>query len=91
MRNARAIEALTRSSEPFPNLSKRNVRELLIPSLIVTGENTIKIHKFVDDELARLLPNAKQVIIPNAGYGSPRDNPRVFNAIVIEFLAGLGK
>ncbi len=45
MRNARAIGALTRSSEPFPDLPKNKVSELRIPSLIVTGVNTIKIHK----------------------------------------------
>jgi non-heme chloroperoxidase len=91
MRNARAIGALARSSEPFPDLSKSMVRKLHIPSLIVTGENTIKIHKLVNEELARLLPNAKKVVIPNAGHGSPRDNPDVFNGKVLDFLAGVGK
>jgi pimeloyl-ACP methyl ester carboxylesterase len=91
MRNARAIEALTRSSDPFPNLSKSKIRKLLIPSLIVTGENTIRIHKLVNEELARLLPNAKAVVIPKAGHGSPRDNPKVFNAMVLGFLVGIRK
>jgi len=89
MRNARAIEALTRSSDPFSNLSREQVRGLDIPTLIVTGENTIKIHRLVNEELARLLPNVKQVVIPKAGHGSPRDNPSVFNAEVLEFLANL--
>jgi len=91
LRNARAIEALTRSSDPFSKLSREQVRGLDIPCLIVTGENTITIHKLVDEELARLLPNAKQAVIPNAGHGSPRDNPISFDRKVLEFLTGLRK
>jgi pimeloyl-ACP methyl ester carboxylesterase len=86
MQNAQAIKAINTSPEPFPKISKEKLRRLEIPVLIITGENTIKIHKLVDEELARLLPNAKEVVIPNAGHGTPRENPRVFNEEVLEFL-----
>jgi len=66
MHNSRFFKANTLSSDPFPNLSKAKVGRLRIPVLIITGENTIKIHKLVDEELARLLPKAEQVIIPKA-------------------------
>ncbi len=91
LRNARAIGALTESSEPFPYWPKNKVRKLRVPSLIVTGENTIRIHKLDNAELLRLLPNAKAVVIPNAGHGSPRDNPQEFNEKVLGFLSGVRK
>jgi pimeloyl-ACP methyl ester carboxylesterase len=89
MQNSRFFKANTLASDPFPNLSKDKVRRLRIPTLIITGENTIKIHKLVNEELARLLPKAEQAIIPNAGHGSPRENPQAFNEAVLKFLARL--
>ena len=90
MHNSRFFKANTLSSDPYPNLSKEKVKRLRIPILIITGENTIRIHKLVNEELVRLLPNAEQAIIPKAGHGSPRENPQAFNAAVLKFLAGLG-
>ena len=87
MQNSRFFKANALSSDPFPNLSKDKVRRLRIPVLIVTGENTIKIHKLVNEELARLLPKAERVIIPKAGHSSPRENPQAFNEAVLKFFA----
>jgi hypothetical protein len=49
-------------------LSKEKVSRLRVPVLVITGENTISLHKFVtislhkfvNEELARLLPKAEQ-------------------------------
>jgi pimeloyl-ACP methyl ester carboxylesterase len=60
-----------------------------MPVLIVSGENTIPLHKFVNGELARLLPNAPRVSIPGAGHGSARENPEAFNNAVERFLDSL--
>jgi len=86
MQNSRFFKANTRASDPFPNLSKDKVKRLRMPVLIITGENTIRIHKLVNQELARLLPKAEQAIIPNAGHGSPRENPQAFNDAVLKFF-----
>lgn len=86
MQNSRFFKAATSSADPFPAVSKGKVRRLGMPVLIVTGENTIQLHKFVNDELARLLPKAERVTIPQAGHGSARENPQAFNAAVTKFL-----
>jgi non-heme chloroperoxidase len=91
IQNSRFFKAATSSPDPFPNLSKDDVSQLRIPVLIVTGENTIKIHKLVNEELARLLPKADQAIIPNAGHGSSRENPQGFNEAVLKFLANANR
>jgi len=91
MQNSRFFRANTLSSDPYPNLSKDRVRQLRIPILIITGENTIKIHKLVNEELARLQPKAERAIIPKAGHGSSRDNPQAFNEAVLRFLANHNK
>lgn len=86
MQNSRFFKAATSSADPFPAVSKDKVRRLDMPVLIVTGENTIPLHKFVNEELARLLPKAERVTIPQAGHGSARENPQGFNAAVAKFL-----
>lgn len=86
MRNSRSIEALCLSSNPFPLLSRAELGRLRVPALLVTGENTIRIHKLVNEELDRLLPNVKSVTIAGAGHGSPRENPLAFNEEVLRFL-----
>jgi non-heme chloroperoxidase len=87
MQNARFFKASTLSADPFPPLSKEQVKQLRIPILIVTGEQTIKIHQLVNEELARLLPHAAQTTIPQAGHGAARENPHAFNEAVLHFLA----
>jgi pimeloyl-ACP methyl ester carboxylesterase len=86
MENVRFFKALTSSSNPFPNLSKDAVRRLQMPVLIVRGAETDDLHRLVTEELGRLLPDAERLTIPMAGHGSPRQNPRTFNAAVLEFI-----
>jgi non-heme chloroperoxidase len=86
MQNARFFKAITLSSDPYPMVPRDRVARMTIPVLIVTGENTMEIHKLVNDELARILPGAKRVTIPKAGHGSPRENPTAFNEAVLAFL-----
>jgi pimeloyl-ACP methyl ester carboxylesterase len=86
MRNARTMEAHALSTEPFPVVAKQRLQRLRVPTLIVTGAKTIRIHRLVDEELARLIPNARSVIIPDSGHGSPRENAPAFNAAMIGFL-----
>lgn len=90
MRNARAMEALAISRDPFPNLPKEEARQLRVPVLVVTGENTITIHKRVNEELSRVLPRVETIVIPAAGHVSHRENPQAFNEAVLKFLTGLG-
>jgi pimeloyl-ACP methyl ester carboxylesterase len=86
LQNARFFKVTTSSSDPFPEIPEHKVRELTMPVLIVTGENTVRIHRFVNDVLARLLPTATRVTIPRAGHGSARENPSAFNEAVVKFL-----
>lgn len=86
MQNSRFFKAATLSADPFPSLSKDKVRRLDMPVLIVTGEKTIPLHRFVNEELGRLLPKAKRVTVPQAGHGSARENPHAFNEAVGKFL-----
>lgn len=86
MDNAVALEALAVSSNAFPYLPKEKIKRLKIPTMILTGANTVAVHKEIDEELGRLLPNATSVTVPRAGHGIGRDNPEMFMSLLLEFL-----
>jgi pimeloyl-ACP methyl ester carboxylesterase len=87
MQNALFFKAVTASSDPFPNLPKEKVARLPMPVLLIRGANTKELDILVSEELARIIPKAGKLIIPQAGHGSPRQNPDAFNAAVLAFLA----
>jgi pimeloyl-ACP methyl ester carboxylesterase len=87
MANARFFRAITSSSDPFPDVLRERVRQLRMPALVVSGENTDELHKLVTEELARVMPGAERAIIRQAGHGSPRQNPAAFNEAVLAFLS----
>jgi pimeloyl-ACP methyl ester carboxylesterase len=86
IQNAPALKAINLSPDPFPAISKARLRSLKVPTLMVKGERADRLHSWVSDEIAHLIPNAKTVVIPNAGHNSPRDNPAFFNRTVLDFL-----
>jgi len=90
LRNVRALQALMQPSDAFPALAAEDLRRLSVPTLIVEGETTIRIHRLVDDELLRCIPGSTRKIIAGAGHGAPRDNPDAFNQAVLRFLSGGG-
>jgi non-heme chloroperoxidase len=90
LQNARAVQALTQSSHAFPMLMREEIQRLKVPTLILEGEKTIRIHQLVDQELLRCIPNSQRVIISDAAHGSPIDNPGAFNHAVLDFLSRHG-
>ena len=86
MSNSRFFRSGALSVDPFPMLSKEAVHRLPMPVLVIVGERADDLHWMVCDELSRVLPMPDRVTIPNAGHGSPRQNPDAFSAAVVSFL-----
>ena len=55
-----------------------------MPALVVRGELTHELDILVADEVRRVLPRGQLVVIPQAGHGSPRQNPQAFLAAVFD-------
>ena len=91
MQNAGFFRMMTRSQDPYPELPPGSLRGLRIPVLVITGEKTVEIHRRIDEELAKAIPRARSASIPNAGHGSPRENPQAFTEVVENFLETSGK
>lgn len=87
LENSLALKAISLAPDPYPDIPRKKLLGLQVPTLIVSGErSSMKIHRLVDAELARLIPGAKTRVIPNAGHAVPKENPAEFNKTVLEFL-----
>jgi pimeloyl-ACP methyl ester carboxylesterase len=86
MQNSKFFKAATLSTDHTPDISKDKVRRLKMPILIISGEHTFPMSRLIIQELERVLPSAERKVIPNAGHGSPRENPQAFDAAVLSFL-----
>lgn len=86
MQNAGFFRMMSRSRNPYPDVSREKVHRLRMPVLVITGEKTTEIHRRIDAELAKLIPRARSATIPAAGHGSPRENPGIFTEVVEDFL-----
>ncbi len=70
----------------FSSLSCASLNRLEIPTLLVGGDRSPLMFHRVLDELARCLPQSRQVTIPSASHSMVASNPLAFNAAVFEFL-----
>lgn len=89
MQNAQALKAINLAPEPFPAIKKQKLQRLAIPTLLVKSEKADQLHAGVADEIARLIPGTRSVVVPNSGHNTPRDNPSFFNKAVLEFLSSI--
>ena len=90
-RNAGAMKALTRSADPFPDLSRSEVAALEMPVLLLNGDRANDLHRRVVDELALVLPRSHRAVIAGAGHGAPSENPVGFNRMVFWTLLRSGR
>jgi pimeloyl-ACP methyl ester carboxylesterase len=60
-----------------------------LPALVVVGEEDVVTPPAAAEHLAREIPGAELVSIPNAGHLANLENPAAFNSAVISFLQKL--
>jgi esterase len=89
MRNGLAMETLVCSPNPFPELPLSAVRGLVMPVLLVSGEQTIPLHRLCHEAIGQVLEHAHEVIIPSAGHAPANENPRAFNDALAAFLSNV--
>lgn len=57
------------------------------PALVVAGEQDLLKPRRFAEIMARELPDARLAIIPNAGHAAMWEQPAIFNALILGFLA----
>jgi non-heme chloroperoxidase len=81
--NARTVKE---TSTPFPPLSRRELGELRLPTLVIHGETSALWLRTIAIFAGQSIPGSKTVMIPNAGHYSHFQNPTAFNAALQTFL-----
>lgn len=70
-----------------PTFKKEDAARIVPPTLILTGEHTIKYMKAVATELHRTIPNNQIVIIRNASHYPHIENPGECNDAMVKFFS----
>lgn len=86
LQNMQAMKILALSSDEFPWLAPEALAALPMPVLLMAGRQTPPIHAEIFRNVCAAMPQAEVQWIEDAGHGTSRDNPTVFNAAVSEFL-----
>jgi pimeloyl-ACP methyl ester carboxylesterase len=79
-------EAVGLMQRTQPNYSANELAALSVPVWIVQGEHDEFIKREHAEYLARSIPNAELVILPNVSHFAPLQRPEQFNRIVLAFL-----
>ena len=61
------------------------------PTLVVAGERDRTVPRAAADALARGIPHARLVIIPDSAHATPYDQPAAFSRMVLEFVASASR
>jgi pimeloyl-ACP methyl ester carboxylesterase len=73
--------------------SRHDTRDRLgqieLPVHIIGAERDLLVPAFKSDEIAALIPAAKLSVVPRAPHGVNVERAEEFNALVVEFLAGV--
>jgi pimeloyl-ACP methyl ester carboxylesterase len=82
------VELATPPETLFSSLTREDVGRLRAPTLLLAGELSPPIYRFIGDELARARPDAERVTLP--GVSHDLYNPAAFQGALLDFFARHG-
>jgi len=88
LRNAHEWDVMMTSGEVFPVLEPEAVERIKAPTLLLSGESSYWFLRPIDEELERLLPNQKRIILKGATHRMWYEQPEKCRSVVLEFLKG---
>jgi non-heme chloroperoxidase len=86
LENADTLEPMLGTYYDSPRISCRQLKNVNIPALLVTGELSPKIARWNNEVICRCLPDARVEILRGASHGLQMENPEGFNQMVLRFL-----
>ncbi len=86
--NARTVPLLLTELPP-PAVSRATLGGVKAPTMVVGGEQTRRYYSLINDVVARCIPGARLVIIPEATHLMSYQNPVAFDEALLRFLAQL--
>ena len=70
-----------------PNYTPDQLSRISVPTAIADGEYDEAIKRDHTEQMAKLIPGAKLLILPGVSHFAVLQNPGEFNAAVLKFLA----
>ena len=86
-KNVSCYEAATIAT--WTNDYRDTLSSIHVPTLVAYGKNDAVAPAALSQEIAKGIPGARLIEIPDAGHVANADNPRAFNALLKEFLASV--
>ncbi len=77
--------------EKEPNLTPAELGRIKAPTVVADGAHEQFISRSHTEQLARLIPGAKLLILPNVSHGGPQQDPDGFDRAVAALLDRRGK
>ena len=84
--HAHEWDVMMTTGELFPVLEPQMIRTITAPALLLSGGNSYRFLGLIDEELTRLLPHARQIILHGATHRMWFEQPEACRNDVLEFL-----
>ena len=85
-RTSHAFVAQVRAILATDDSMAERMSEIIVPALVIVGNQDILTPRGDSEELAERLPNAELVVISGAAHGLMVEHASTFNKVVLEFL-----
>jgi 3-oxoadipate enol-lactonase len=66
---------------------RKEIKKISVPTLVITAENDTTVPVKNQIEMAKLIPGAHQVFIPNANHAVIVDQPEMVNKCILDFIS----
>ena len=84
--HAHEWDVMMTTGELFPVIEPQTVSTITAPTLLLSGEKSYRFLGLIDEELTRLLPHARRIILPGATHRMWFEQPEACRNAVLEFL-----
>jgi hypothetical protein len=84
--HAHEWDVMMSSGELFPKMEPQAIRAITTPTLLLSGERSYPFLGLIDQELTRLLPHARRIILRGATHRMWFEQPDTCRNAVLDFL-----
>jgi non-heme chloroperoxidase len=90
LRDAHEWDVMMTNGTLFPEIQPKTIHRITVPTLLLSGAKSYPFLALITEELARLLPNRQDIVLPDAGHQMWYQDPEVCRTDVETFLAHVG-
>jgi non-heme chloroperoxidase len=84
--NVEDWRAITTAPESLPQVTREQIAAISVPALLISGGKTADVHRLIDPEVERVIPNAKRVIIAEGTHDMCSEQPAACAAAIAKFI-----